>query len=64
MGAWDDLQLIEEFAGPETRAWRDRAMRAEGQAELLRDLYDDLMHEAVGAAATGTSASRRRLRAM
>ncbi len=64
MGVWDDLQLVEESAGPDTRAWRDRAMRAEGQAELLKDLYGELLHDVVDEAATGTRTARRRLRAV
>jgi hypothetical protein len=64
MGVWDDLQLVEEFGGAETRAWRDRAIRAEGQFDLLRDLYGELLADVVDEAASGARTARRRLRAI
>lgn len=62
MAVWDDLRLVEEFAGPEKRAWRDHATRAEGQVELLKDLYAELLDEVIDEASRGTRTARRRLR--
>lgn len=61
MQLWDDLQAANWVSEQDNAEWRDRAIRAEAQAEVLLDV----VKTALGAPSVETQQpARRRLRAV